>query len=329
MKVTENTTLNEIISNLGWQDRAYMVDPMAKLDTGMDLDEGLGSSVPFKSFADWSLRKICAALVVWNIPSVAEGLQHLVDACACGQVFYDFRPGTGTGLAAFTLRQRSRCAVICAGGGYENVCSAAEGYPIAAALNKMGISAFVVHYRTGKDARAPGPMDDLAAAVRYIADNADALNVDMTDYALIGFSAGGHLAASFGTQTLGYAKYGLPKPGCVILGYPVITMGKHAHQGSRDVLLGPDAAADDIEHYSVERQVNSSYSPTFLWQCEADDCVPVENSRMMADALKKAGVPCKYEIFPGSAHGWGRGDGTTAEGWLDRAVEFCRNQERA
>ena len=84
-----------------------------------------------------------------------------------------------------------------------------------------------------------------------------------------------------------------------------------------------------ILRYSVEKQVTGNYPPSFIWQCENDWEVSVENTRLLAAALKKAGVAYRYKTYPGDAHGWGCGDGTAAEGWLKEAVAFWEEQCRA
>lgn len=213
-------------------------------------------------------------------------------------------------------------AIICPGGGYHWVCSFNEGMPYAEKLNKMGISAVVVHYRSGKNFPYPVPQDDLARAVRTVLRNAKRWNLDVSGYSLWGSSAGGHLAGSFGTENMGYKKYGLPKPGAIVLVYPVITMGRFAHAGSRGYLLGADDSEKMRDFTSIEKQVNADYPPTFVW-CGLDDrTVDPENSRMMAEALENAGVEHRYFAFEGVNHAVGVGEGTPCEGWLEDAAAF-------
>lgn len=220
-------------------------------------------------------------------------------------------------------------AIICPGGGYELVCSFAEGLPYAKKLNQMGYSAIVVHYRCGKKHLYPTPQDDLARAVREIWDNRERWNLDMDGYSLWGASAGGHLAASFGTSAMGYPKYDLPKPGALILSYPVITMEELTHKGSRRYLLGTDPTPETIRFSSVEQQLTPDYPPTFLWTGLADGTVNPLNSRMLTDALQEQKIPHRFLTYEGVDHGVGIGEGLACEGWFEEAVRFwedCRQR---
>lgn len=220
-------------------------------------------------------------------------------------------------------------AILCPGGGYWLVCSFIEGIPIAKKLNEKGISVFIVYYRVKKKALFPAPQDDLARAVREIFDRAEQYNLDTECYSLWGASAGGHLAASFGTEDIGYRKYALPRPGAEILAYPVISMlPELTHKGSHDNLLGRHATAAQEKLTSVELKITEDYPPTFVWCGDADTTVSPENTKRMASALEAAGVPFRCEIFPGAEHGIGPGTGTSAEGWIDQAVDFWLAQRK-
>lgn len=213
-------------------------------------------------------------------------------------------------------------AILCPGGGYRRVCSFVEGYPYAKKLNQMGFHAIVVFYRVKDRARFPAPQDDLARAVREVQEKASEWKLDMDGYSVWGSSAGGHLAATFGTDSMGYPKYGLPKPGALVLVYPVVTMGEKTHAGSRRFLLGPDASREIQEATSVEKQVAGNYPPTYLWWGSCDSCVDPENSRMLRDALETHGIPCLCREFPDTGHGVGIGEGLPCEGWFEEAVDF-------
>lgn len=272
----------------------------------------------------------------WNGKDITDGFERLRVLCGKSKgVFYSLyspeecRQNPALSKAAmfhFPGKPGAPFVMVVPGGGYEIVCSIFEGFPVANALNKMGYHAFVVDYRSGRDALAPNPQDDLAAAVRYVLDHAEELNVSSEHYAVAGFSAGGHLAGSFGTTALGWRHYGLPRPAALFLSYPVVTMAEHTHSDSRKNLLGLSWTQEDVRKWSLEVQMDGDTPPVYLWQCEADNVVSIENSKLLYAHLKECAVPCEYEVFPGKAHGWGLASGKSAEGWLDRAVAFWQRQ---
>lgn len=183
------------------------------------------------------------------------------------QAARDFWRGRDYGLKEYVIRdgRKHPFALICPGGAYEMVCSFIEGLPYVRKLNEMGYSAFVLYYRCAKKAKFPAPQDDLARALRSIPGRAEKLNLETAGYSVWGSSAGGHLAAAFGTESMGYLHYGLPKPAVLVLVYPVVTMGKYTHMGSRNNLLGENPTEAQITLTSVEKQVTADYPPTFLW----------------------------------------------------------------
>ena len=216
-------------------------------------------------------------------------------------------------------------AVICPGGGYEKTSDPLEGENFARQLNGLGCAAFVVHYSVGPAARFPAPLEDVAAAVRDILDRAEELNVDPAGYSVWGASAGGHLAALFASEARGWKQFGLPRPGALVLCYPVVTMEEPlTHADSRLRLLGPDPDPALVESTSAEKLVTPAWPATFLWWGEADAAVDPANSRMLLAAMEAAGVLCEHTSYPGVGHGVGLGEGLPCAGWLQRAVEFWR-----
>lgn len=271
----------------------------------------------------------------WSPEAMADGFSRLQEICASGKtVYYPLWEEEAKEnpaiceryLVHFPVEEKTRFVVTCSGGAYIGAASMIEGFPTCKEINDCGYHAFTVNYRASANAKAPNPIEDLAAAVRFILEHAVELNVDTEDYAVGGFSAGGHLAACFGTESLGWKKYGLPRPSAMMLAYPVITMQEYTHSDSRKNFLQEEA--DDVEmqkKYSVEEQVTPEYPPTYVWQCDKDNAVPVENTQLLAKALKANGVPYKYRTFDSEWHGWGCGRGTLAEGWVKEAVEFWEN----
>ena len=128
----------------------------------------------------------------------------------------------------------------------------------------------------------------------------------------------------------GLAKYSIRKPASLILAYPVISLQEKTHMGSRKLFLGKQAKSVQMQkNYSVEELITDSYPASYVWQFDQDDTVPIENTQMLIEALKKNGIHYAYETFPGTIHGAGIGFNTPAEGWLEKAVQFWQAQAQS
>ena len=229
--------------------------------------------------------------------------------------------------------------VICPGGGYA-MTSDREAEPIALRFAAAGCNAVVVRYSC-VPARFLAALFELSYAVAKVRENAQEWNVDTDRIAVCGFSAGGHLAASFSTLwnrdfVKEYFDYqgGENKPNGMILGYPVITSGEHAHGGSIENLLG-EKTADPIllELVSAEKQVSSDTPPAFIWHTFDDACVPVENSLVLAQALAKEKISTELHIYPKGPHGLALASRETGDfavvpecqNWIDMAIRWLKN----
>jgi acetyl esterase/lipase len=203
--------------------------------------------------------------------------------------------------------------VVCPGGGYRTLASDHEGRQVAQWLGGLGVSAFVLQYRVGPRYRHPAPLQDAQRALRLVRWRARDLGVDPARVGILGFSAGGHLAATTATHfDDGGAEAADPidrmgsRPDFVVLGYPVISLtAAFTHRGSLQHLLGetpdPRLAAD----LSGERAVGARTPPTFVFHTADDAAVPVENSLAFAHALRQAQVPFELHVFPRGRHGVG------------------------
>ena len=232
---------------------------------------------------------------------------------------------------------RKRPAVIiCPGGGYEYT-SAREAEPIALKMMSFGYQAFVLYYNVGT-AKFPQALLELAKAVQIVRKNSENWHVDVTKIIVNGFSAGGHLVASLGVfwnQTfLEEALNGHPeewKPNGLLLAYPVISGGEFAHESSFRSLAG-ERYEELVEYLSLEKQVTPATPPTFIWHTGEDGIVPIENSLLFAQSLRKNNVPFELHLFPKGGHGLSLATLETAAGGeygIEETVtvwpELCRN----
>jgi acetyl esterase/lipase len=200
--------------------------------------------------------------------------------------------------------------VICPGGGYGGR-AAHEGEPIARMFNAAGIAAGVVSYRVSPH-RWPVPQMDAMRAIRLARANANAWAIKPDRIAILGFSAGGHLAASVAVHAdHGDAGSADPvarqsgQPNAAILCYPVLSFGEWGHRGTQNNLLGPTPDPMLVDKMTLEKQVDGSTPPTFIWHTADDGAVPVQNALLFAQALALHKVPFELHVFPKGQHGLG------------------------
>jgi acetyl esterase/lipase len=229
--------------------------------------------------------------------------------------------------------QRTGAAIIvCPGGGYGRLADH-EGAPVAEWLNSLGAAAFVLKYRLGPRYKHPAPLNDAARAIRTIRARATDWGLDPARIGILGFSAGGHLAATAGTHfDAGRADAADPidrvssRPDAMVLVYPVITMSPPStHTGSRRNLLGEKPSVELVNLLSNERQVTAKTPPTFLVHTVGDTGVPYENSLMFVTALRAAGVPHEFHLYERGRHGLGLGgDDPIFATWPARCADWLK-----
>jgi acetyl esterase/lipase len=213
-----------------------------------------------------------------------------------------------------TKNQANGTAVIvCPGGSYTALAANHEGRQVANWLNSLGLAAFVLKYRLGTRYHHPIELGDAQRAIRLVRAHAAEYGVVPGRVGVMGFSAGGHLAATMGTHfDEGNATDSDPiqragsRPDFLVLGYPVISFTTaYTHKGSLHNLLGDNPDPKLAESLSNELQVTARTPSTFLFHTTEDKTVPVENSVLFYLALRKAGVAAEMHIFERGPHGVG------------------------
>ena len=220
---------------------------------------------------------------------------------------FGFQPNLRTYLHEDTVQRP--CVLVIPGGGYRMV-SPTEGEIVAKCFFEKGYQTFVGTYTTnflGKEDLKTQPLRDISRMVRLIRARAEEFHLRPDRLVICGFSAGAHLCGSLCVHWKDVPDPLYPnqsnRPDGAILSYPVITAGEFAHRDSFNALLGTQPDPEELEYMSLEKQVTSETPPVFLWQTATDELVPVENSYLMAMALKKAGVPFAHHVFPRGIHG--------------------------
>ena len=193
--------------------------------------------------------------------------------------------------------------VICPGGGYAKLSMDQEGFLMAQWLAKNGIAAFVLEYRLPNGHREV-PLEDVVEAIRVVRKRAKKFNIDPAKVGVMGFSAGGHLAASASNK---------PKvedrPNFSILFYPVLTANDYtSHRGSFRNLLGKRHSEQEAEAWAMDKCVDVNTPPTILILSDDDTTVPAAGAAIYYAALRYHGVKASMHVFPEGGHGWGNYD---------------------
>lgn len=228
--------------------------------------------------------------------------------------------------------------LVIPGGGYQRIVLDKEGTALVPAFAEQGgVTLFVLRYRlpAGRTDRQAA-LADAQRALRLIRHEAARWQLDPQRIGVIGFSAGGHVAARLSTgfdtplPGVGDAIEAVSaRPDFALLMYPVIDMGKHAHSGSRQRLLGEHPSSELAQQFSMQQQVTANTPPTFLVHAQDDDVVPVQNSLLYYQALLQAGVPSEMHLFAHGGHGFGvriPSDLTTTQ-WPALALRWMQAQE--
>ncbi|WP_240635528.1 alpha/beta hydrolase [Hymenobacter rigui] len=234
--------------------------------------------------------------------------------------FTVFRPAQPNGTAI----------IICPGGGYARLAMDHEGYDVARRLNDWGITAFVLKYRLPNAEsqldKATAPLLDAQQALRLVRQRSREYGLNPARIGFMGFSAGGHLAATAGTahrmvpgNPAGTFSAPSAVPDFLVLLYPVISFSDSlAHLGSRTNLLGEHPTVAQIRLYSADEQVTTQTPPVFLVHAQDDEVVKVQNSLRFYEACLHHRVPAEMHLYPKGGHGFGMHNATTQDVWMDR-----------
>lgn len=263
---------------------------------------------------------------------------------------YQLKTGKGGKLDCYILgpigvaeHTRKRPAVLIFPGGAYVMVSDREAEPVAMKFLSKGYNAFILTYST--NIAHPIPLLQASEAISYIRENAKEFMIDKDAITVIGFSAGGHLAASIGTlwnNDISYKPLGLRlgdnKPNALVLSYPVITSGDEKHDLSIDILTESIYNEELYTLISAEKQVTKLTPPTFIWHTANDSVVPVENSLLFAAALSREEIPFELHIYESGPHGLSVCDETSSDdisliskncaGWFEQCVLFLDKKFR-
>lgn len=230
-----------------------------------------------------------------------------------------------------------RTVIVCPGGGYHFL-SDREAEPIAFQFMAAGFNAFILRYSVGPEITPWAPQIEAALAIKYVRENAAKYNTDPDKIVICGFSAGGHLAASASTLwnhkvirdflgiDEGKAPEGINRPNGSVLSYPVITLVRGKHLNSFKNLTGQAApTVDTIGEFALDKMVDDTTPPAFLWHTFTDETVPVECTLQYASALAAHRVPCEVHIYPAGRHGLSLSNEFVYSGREEKIVPYVQS----
>ncbi len=282
---TENSKVTEVMRDPAFGDYGHLIFPV---------DIAISEDLELKDVED---------ILPWysevNPKKTVEIVNYMKDRVTDGeQIFYDIyseeekeaNPAKeDTGLFFFRGDPGAKTAIVNAGGGFMYVAAMHDSFPQALELAKNGYNAFALIYRPGADTAC----EDLARAIAYLHEHAQELQIDMTDYSLWGGSAGARMAAwlgSYGTAYFGEEEY--PAPAAVIMQYTGLS------------------------------SVTGQEPPTYACVGTSDYIASYESMEQYISRLRRNGTNAEIEVFTGLSHGFGLGEGTVADGWINRAMDF-------
>lgn len=215
------------------------------------------------------------------------------------------------------------------GGGFVNVWSLTEGWPVAKIFNELGYNVFILTYQICIDGSAVKAMDDIARAMEIIKDKKDDFGVNPEEYITCGFSAGGYITCLWNTEA-GYQKFGIKKP---VACFPIYAVTSYRLMDAEEWDEGEDK--DEFARSGLGVDMETAYNSFFeipehvegfpktaLFLAAEDELVDPEHSKLLAAALEKANIPCRLEIGPTGGHGFADGVGMCMEGWPERAIRW-------
>ena len=310
---TENTESNadNVMTDTKIQEGPYTEDTKVTDVINDEVFDGYGRlifPVDMQISDNLTLKNINTILTWYseiNTDKTVEIVNHMKKKAGSGQqIFYDIYSDDekksdldkqNTGLFFFKGNTGAKSAIVNAGGGFMYVAGIHDSFPHALELSKKGYNAFALIYRPG----ARTACEDLARAIAFLHEHADELGIDMSDYSLWGGSAGARMAAwlgAYGTSAFGEKEY--PKPAAVIMQYTGLS------------------------------EVTGDEPPTYACVGTSDGIASYRSMERYISRIKNNGTNAQIEVFDDLSHGFGLGQNTVADGWLDRAVMFWEDNMR-
>lgn len=323
--ITEQTTMKELRENPSIKGSGFYTYCNEWIEGSTKYD-----NTPIKGYVSWAASEDAAEGMNLVIENYNKGVQVTWQVYTPEEIEAD--PALGmVQLFYFPAKtENAKYVVVVPGNGGNTTAELNEGASIANQLHDLGYAAFVLRYRSFLNASDNAPLYDIANAVKYLTKNAEQFGVQRENYALMGFSSGGHIVGLIGSdnERFGYKAFGIPQPAALLLGYPINDF--YEVKPLYHIAIDPLIIGWRYYWTNISDVVNKNYTPTFFWYGKNDyymECMNYEKQGpLLEKTLKESGATYQCVVYEDAPHAIGPGRHTDADGWIKLATEFWEEQ---
>ena len=323
--ITEQTTMKELRENPSIKGSGFYTYCNEWIEGSTKYD-----NTPIKGYVSWAASEDAAEGMNLVIENYNKGVQVTWQVYTPEEIEAD--PALGmVQLFYFPAKtENAKYVVVVPGNGGNTTAELNEGASIANQLHDLGYAVFVLRYRSFLNAFDNAPRYDIANAVKYLTKNAEQFGVQRENYALMGFSSGGHIVGLIGSdnERFGYKAFGIPQPAALLLGYPINDF--YEVKPLYHIAIDPLIIGWRYYWTNISDVVNKNYTPTFFWYGKNDyymECMNYEKQGpLLEKTLKESGATYQCVVYEDAPHAIGPGRHTDADGWIKLATEFWEEQ---
>ena len=323
--ITEQTTMKELRENPSIKGSGFYTYCNEWIEGSTKYD-----NTPIKGYVSWAASEDAAEGMNLVIENYNKGVQVTWQVYTPEEIEAD--PALGmVQLFYFPAKtENAKYVVVVPGNGGNTTAELNEGASIANQLHDLGYAVFVLRYRSFLNASDNAPLYDIANAVKYLTKNAEQFGVQRENYALMGFSSGGHIVGLIGSdnERFGYKAFGIPQPAALLLGYPINDF--YEVKPLYHIAIDPLIIGWRYYWTNISDVVNKNYTPTFFWYGKNDyymECMNYEKQgHLLEKTLKESGATYQCVVYEDAPHAIGPGRHTDADGWIKLATEFWEEQ---
>ena len=323
--ITEQTTMKELRENPSIKGSGFYTYCNEWIEGSTKYD-----NTPIKGYVSWAASEDAAEGMNLVIENYNKGVQVTWQVYTPEEIEADPALGMVQMFYFPAKTENAKYVVVVPGNGGNTTAELNEGASIANQLHDLGYAVFVLRYRSFLNASDNAPLYDIANAVKYLTKNAEQFGVQRENYALMGFSSGGHIVGLIGSdnEQFGYKAFGIPQPAALLLGYPINDF--YEVKPLYHIAIDPLIIGWRYYWTNISDVVNKNYTPTFFWYGKNDyymECMNYEKQGpLLEKTLKGSGATYQCVVYEDAPHAIGPGRHTDADGWTKLATEFWEEQ---